>query len=143
MVAQKSIFVRHPSGFFCPDKEKEVVCIEKHLKQRVLSYLRNYHGISTHTIYNDLHGFIKHQDRHGDTHTHFYRGMACQNRADKAASLDDKEREYQNAIRHYTKVIELDPGNAEAYHNRGSIHSTIKEFPEAMQDFNKAIELNP
>ena len=143
VVAQKSIFVRPRRGFFCPDKEKEVVCIEKHLKQRVLSYLRNYHGISTHTIYNDLHGFIKHQDRHGDIYTHFYRGMACQNRADQATSPNDKNREYQNAIGHYTKVIELNSGNVEAYYNRGSIHSIREEFPEAMQDFNKAIESNP
>ena len=143
VVAQKSIFVRPRRGFFCPDKEKEVVCIEKHLKQKVLSYLRNYHGISTHTIYNDLHGFIKHQDRHGDTYTYFYRGMACQNRADKATSPDDTDREYQNAIRHYTKVIELNSGNVEAYYNRGSIHSIRKEFPAAIQDFNKVIELNP
>ena len=142
VVAQKSIFVRPPRGFFCPDKEKEVVCIKKHLKQRVLSYLRNYHGISTHTIYNDLHGFIKHQDRHGDTYTHFYRGMACQNRADQATSPDDKNREYQNAIGHYTKVIGLNPEHAEAYYSRGSIYSKRKEFPKAMQDFNKAIGLN-
>ena len=143
VVAQKSIFVRPPRGFFCPDKKKEVVCIEKHLKQRVLSYLRNYHGISTHTIYNDLHGFIKHQDRHGDTHTHFYRGMACQNRADKATSPDDTEREYQDAIRHYTKVIELDLGNIEAYYNRGNAYLNINKIPEAIQDFSEIITLDP
>ena len=143
VVAQKSIFVRPRRGFFCPDKEKEVVCIEKHLKQRVLSYLRNYHGISTHTIYNDLHGFIKHQDRHGDTYTHFYRGMACQNRADKATSPDDKKREYQEAIRHYTKVIELDRDNVKAYYNRGEAHLNINKIPEAIQDFSKIITLDP
>ena len=142
VIAQKSIFVRPPDGFFCPDKEK-VVYIEKYLKQRVLSYLRNYHGISTHTIYNDLHGFIKHQDRHGDTYTHFYRGMACQNRADKATSDDEKAREYQDAIRHYNKVIELNPGYVEAYYNRGEVHLNIKNFPAAIQDFNKSITLDP
>ena len=143
VVAQKSIFVRPRCGFFCPDKEKEVVYIEKHLKQRVLSYLRNYHGISTHTIYNDLHGFIKHQDRHGDIYTHFYRGMACQNRADKALSPDEKEREYQNAIVHYTRVIELNPGNVEAYYNRGKVHLKINKIPEAIQDFSEIITLDP
>ena len=143
VVAQKSIFVRPRRGFFCPDKEKEVVCIEKHLKQRVLSYLRNYHGISTHTIYNDLHGFIKHQDRHGDIHTHFYRGMACQNRADQATSPNDKNREYQNAIGHYTKVIELNPGNVEAYYNRGEAHLNVNKIPEAIQDFSEIITLDP
>ena len=143
VVAQKSIFVRPPRGFLCPDTEKEVVCIEKDLKQEMLSYLQNYHGISTHTIYNDLHGFIKHQDRHGDIYTHFYRGIACQNRADKATSPDDKQQEYQNAIGHYTKVIELNPDNVEAHYNRGKAHVNINEFPEAIQDFSEIITLDP
>ena len=143
VVAQKSIFVRPQRGFFCPDKEKEVVCIEKHLKQTVLSYLRNYHGISTHTIYNDLHGFIKHQDRHGNTHTHFYRGMACQKRAAEATSFDEIAHEYQNAIRHYTKVIELNPGYVEAYYNRGEVYLNIKEPSEAIRDFSEIIKMDP
>ena len=143
VVAQKSIFVRPPHGFFYPDKEKEVVRIEKHLKQEMLSYLRNYHGISTQTIYNDLHGFIKHQDRHGDAYTYFYRGMARQNRADKATSPDNKQDEYRSAIDHYTKAMELNPEYAEAYYSRGSTYLKINEIPEAIQDFSKTIELNP
>lgn len=143
VVAQKSIFVRPPRGFFCPDKEKEVVCIEKHLKQRVLSYLRNYHGISIHTIYNDLHGFIKHQNRHGNIHTLFYRGMAGQNRAAKATSPDEKTREYQDAIRHYTEVIKLNAGHVKAYYNRGKAYLNIKEPYGAIPDFNKVVTLDP
>ena len=143
VVAQKSIFVRPPLGFFNPDKEKEVVRIEKHLKQEMLSYLRNYHGISTQTIYNDLHGFIKHQDRHGNAYTHFYRGMACQNRADKATSPDDKKHEYKSAIDHYTKAIGLNPEYIEAYYSRGSTYFNTDEILEAIQDFSKTIELNP
>ena len=143
VVAQKSIFIRPPLGFFNPDKEKEVVRIEKHLKQEMLSYLRNYHGISTQTIYNDLHGFIKHQDRHGDAYTHFYRGMACQNRADKATSPDNKQNEYKNAIDCYTKAIELNPEYTEVYYSRGKAYDAKGDIDEAIQDYNKAIELNP
>ena len=142
VVAQKSIFVRPPHGFFYPDEE-EIVHIEKDLKPDVLSYLRNYHGISTYTIYNDLHGFIRHQDRHGAAHTHFYRGLACQNRADSAKDPTEKQDLYCKAIESYTKVIELDSGNVKAYYSRGSIYSLRKEFPEAIPDFNKVIELNP
>ena len=132
VVAQKSIFVRPRCGFFCPDKEKEVVCVEKHLKQRVLSYLQDYHGISIHTIYNDLHGFITHQDRHGAAYTHFYRGLAC-----------EKKNEYESAIDNYNKVIKLDPVHVEAYYHRGIAHYHIDEIPEAIQSFSKVIELNP
>ena len=132
VVAQKSIFVRPPPGFFYPDEETDIVCIKKDLKQEVLSYLRNYHGISTYTIYNDLHGFITHQDRHGAVHTHFYRGLACQNR-----------NEYESAIDNYNRVTKLDPGHVGAYYHRGIAYYYIDEFPEAIQDFNQAIELNP
>ena len=143
VVAQKSIFVRPPHGFFSPDEETEVVRIEKDLKQEVLSYLRNYHGISIYTIYNDLHGFITHQDMHGAAYTHFYRGMACQNKADKATSPDNKQNEYKSAIDHYTKAIELNPEYTEAYCSRGIVHFIRDEFPKAIQDYNQAIELNP
>ena len=143
VVAQKSIFVRPPHGFFYPDEEKEVVRIEKYLKQEVLSYLRNYHGISTYTIYNDLQGFIKHQDRHGAAYTHFYRGLACQNRADSAEDPAEKQDLYHKAIESYTKVIELDSGNVEAHYNRGKAYLNINKIPEAMQDFSETITLDP
>ena len=142
VVAQKSIFVRPPHGFFYPDTEKEVVRIEKHLKQEMLSYLRNYHGISTQTIYNDLHGFIKYQDRHGDAYTYFYRGMARQNRADKARSPDNKQDEYRSAIDHYTKAVELNPEYAEAYNQRGNAYTGAGDFDQAIADYTQAIDLN-
>ena len=143
VIAQKSIFVRPPHGFFCPDEKKEVVCIEKDLKQDVLSYLRNYHGISTYTIYNDLQGFITHQDRHGAAYTRFYRGLACQNRADSAKDHAEKQDLYREAIEHYTNAIKSNPEYVDAYYSRGNIYLKIDKFPEAIQDYNQAIALDP
>ena len=60
---QKSIFVRPPKGFIEPEQCK-VINIPKCLKQPMLDHLEKYHGISTKTIYNDLHGFIKVQHLH-------------------------------------------------------------------------------
>ncbi len=34
----------------------------------MLDYLQNQHGISTHTVYNDLHGFIRNQGIHKETY---------------------------------------------------------------------------
>ena len=57
---QKSIFVRPPKGFIEPEQYKDkVINIPKSLKLPMLGHLEKYHGISTKTIYNDLHGFIK------------------------------------------------------------------------------------
>ena len=143
VIAQKSIFVRPPHGFFCPDEEKEVVRIEKDLKQDVLSYLRNYHGISTYTIYNDLQGFITHQDRHGAAYTCFYRGLACQNHADSAKDHAEKQDLYRKAIEHYTNAIKSNPEYVDAYYSRGNIYLKIDKFPEAIENYNQAIALDP
>ena len=143
VIAQKSIFVRPPHGFFCPDEEKEVVRIEKDLKQDVLSYLRNYHGISTYTIYNDLQGFITHQDRHGAAYTRYYRGRACENRGDSERDPAEKRKYYDEAIEHYTNAIKSNPEYADAYHSRGNIYLKIDKIPEAIQDYDQAIVLDP
>ena len=72
VIAQKSVFVQPPKGFVEPD---DVITINKDLKQLILSHLRKYHGISTETIYNDLHGFIKNQGIHQSAYTEFYTGL--------------------------------------------------------------------
>ena len=42
-----------------------------------------------------------------------------------------------------TKAIELNPQHADAYNNRGNAKYSLKEYKEAIKDFNQAIELNP
>ena len=73
VIAQKSVFVQPPKGFVEPDAE---IDIPKNLKQPILDHLRKYHGISTETIYNDLHGFIKNQGIHQSAYTAFYTARA-------------------------------------------------------------------
>ncbi len=73
VIAQKSVFVQPPRGFVEPDAE---INIPKDLKQPLLNHLRKYHGISTETIYNDLHGFIKNQGIHQSAYTEFHTARA-------------------------------------------------------------------
>ena len=63
IIAQKSIFVRPPKGFIEPEQFAEVN-IPELLKGPMLDYLQKQHGISTQTVYNDLHGFIRNKDTH-------------------------------------------------------------------------------
>ena len=81
VISQKSIFVRPPKGFIEPEHLK-VIDFAKHLKEPILHHLKKYHGISTETIYNDLHGFIKNQGIHQTAYIEFYRGIAYQQRGD-------------------------------------------------------------
>ena len=131
VIAQKSVFVRPPRGFIEP-QEDDIVIIPANRKQLILQHLRKFHGLSTETIYNDLHGFIRNQDLHGDSYTHFYKGLVCASR-----------KEYEEAIKHYTKAIQLKPFFWEAYNNRGNAYNKKGEVDRAIQDFDIAIQLKP
>lgn len=72
IIAQKSIFVRPPKGFIEP-KQYKVIDIPQLLKVPMLDHLQTQHGISTQTVYNDLHGFIRNQSIHQRTYIEFYK----------------------------------------------------------------------
>ena len=63
IIAQKSVFVRPPNGYLDP-KQYNVIDIPGSLKEPMLDHLQKHHGISTQTVYNDLHGYIRNQDTH-------------------------------------------------------------------------------
>ena len=129
VIAQKRIFVRPPQGFVEPN---DTILIPHGLKQSALDYLRSFHGISSETIYNDLHGFIKVQDIHESAYTKFYEG--------RTFHIEGK---YQQAIDHYTQAIELDSHLTAAYNNRGNTFYHSGQMALAIQDYDKALELDP
>jgi tetratricopeptide (TPR) repeat protein len=59
----------------------------------------------------------------------------------KADCLDNKNHELR--IKGCTAIIQLNPKDAIAYHNRGEAYSLKGEVDRAISDFNKAIELTP
>ena len=71
IIAQKSIFVRPPKGFIEPE-HFTVIDILGLLKEPMLNHLQNQHDISTKTVYNDLHGFIRDQSSHQKTAIEIY-----------------------------------------------------------------------
>ena len=54
----------------------------------------------------------------------------------------DKE-DYQGAIDDYSKIIELDPKNVDAWTQRGDTKFSLKNYHGAIDDCAKAIELDP
>ncbi len=142
VIVQKSVFIRPPRGFIEPHKS-DIVTIPANLKEPLLQHLRNYHGIFTEAIYNDIHGFIRNQNIHGDAYTHFYRGFACGNRGDSAPTPEAKQQQYEEAIKHYTEAITLKPDLDDAYNNRGNAYYKKEELDNAIRDYNTAIKLNP
>ena len=61
IVSQRSVFVRPRRGFIVPDASQETVLVPRDLKGSILMFLERFHGISKTTVYNDIHGFIRHQ----------------------------------------------------------------------------------
>jgi type IV pilus biogenesis/stability protein PilW len=53
------------------------------------------------------------------------------------------QQDYSKAIQAYQKVIELDPGYAEAYNNLGIIYQEAGDLDRALASYQKAIEINP
>lgn len=140
IIVQKSVFLQPPKGFIIPD---EVITIPTNLKLPMLEYLRKSHGISTETIYNDLHGFIRNWGIHKSAYTQFHRGKTCRKRADSVQNWDEKLKWYERAIVHYTEALELKPDFPEGYNNRGSVYADAGDFDRAIRDHTVAIKLKP
>ena len=130
IIGQKSIFIRPYKGFIEPDPE-DVVYIQRNLKIPMLEYLRKYHNISTKTIYNDLHGFIRTQNIHHRANEEFYSALIC-----------GKQHKDERAIDHYTNALEMNPQMDSAYYNRGLAYARIGEFDKAIEDYNIVINRN-
>ena len=45
-----------------PDTSEETVVVPGGLKASILTFLERFHGISERSVYNDIHGYIRHQD---------------------------------------------------------------------------------
>ncbi len=131
VLAQKSVFVQPPTGHI-EESEMTVVDVPHWLKQPILEYLRTRHGISSETIYNDLHGFIRFQDLHQSAYAAFFVGATHNNKG-----------ELREAIESLTKSIELNPQLSESYNNRGIAYARLPDVERAINDFTKALELDP
>jgi tetratricopeptide (TPR) repeat protein len=67
-----------------------------------------------------------------DAQSAYHRGVA-------AAS----QKNYDGAIREFSKAIELDPNYADAYTNRGIAYAGKSDYDRAIADYNQAIWLDP
>lgn len=50
--------------------------------------------------------------------------------------------QYKEAIKDFTRVIEIDPDNANAYFNRGCCYDSVGELDLAISDYSVALELD-
>ena len=141
VVAQKSIFVQPRYGYieygdYC------VIGIPRDIKALMLDYLRRYHGIFARKIYNDLHGYIKHQQIHRDAYIHFGHGSFARVKEFMAIG-DEATNHLSEAITHFSKAISQHRDFVEAYHSRGQAYRWQGDYPSAINDFTMVIQLDP
>ena len=139
---QKSIFARPPKGFIEIEPD-DAINIPKDLKQPISDYLKKYHDISTKTIYNDLHGFIRNQGIHEGAYARLYKGFTGQKRGDQATTSEEKQQEYEKSIEYYTQAIRLNPNHAPTYYNCGNAHSNLGDYNSAIGNYTHAIAIKP
>lgn len=140
--------------------------VPNHLKQPILEYLHRHHGISTETIYNDLYGFIQHQDVHQPAYFELYTGITLANKEQYDVAIERYNNalalyprmatayshrgdafydrgEYDSAIADYEQALSFDPQNDAVYHNLGLAYAGKGDHREAIQFYDQALELNP
>ena len=145
VTAQKSVFVQPPKGFIDPN-DVITISLPAGLKQWILIHLRKFQDISTQTIYNDLHGFIRHSDLRSseDALLPLVRAKLTMERTPaETLTADERQSQFQKMIAAYTTTIQYSPYNASTYVEQGNCYLKIQEFDRAIETFSKAILLNP
>jgi protein O-mannosyl-transferase len=59
------------------------------------------------------------------------------------ANLKKDKGDINGALRDYNETVRLDPENADAFNNRGSLNGMLENYEQALNDFNRAIKLDP
>ena len=140
VIAQKSVFLYPPEGFIEVFEDKKVK-IPSVLKETFLKYLEKHHGISTETIYNDIHGFIRYQDIHQNAYVQFYIGLTFQYRGYNADTQEKRKEGFKKAIDHYSDAIKEMPDIAVAYANRAECWLHLENWEKTRRDYNTAINM--
>ena len=114
IVSQRSVFVRPRRGFIVPDASQETVLVPSDLKGSILMFLERFHGISKTTVYNDIHGFIRHQAPSRSRYAHTFRESLSRPRPDPRRFLAP----YLNGRWISAHLVRI----RHAYHQRGMMY---------------------
>ena len=140
----KRNFVRPPKGFIDPD-DIIIISIPANLKQWILIHLRKFQDISTQTIYNDLHGFIRHRDLRTSHEALFPLVVAniIMENMTESQTAEERQNQIQEAIELYTIRIQYSPYDVTTYMSQGKCYKKIGNFDLAIETFSKVILLKP
>jgi tetratricopeptide (TPR) repeat protein len=131
IIAQQSIFLFGDSHF---DADAECIILKIN-KQDILTALQHGFGITEAMLFPDFAGLARLRSE-GRPYTELgaseYRVLA---------SGEFQRGEYELAIAHYDKVINLDPDDAHTYYHRGLVYISQGQRELAIADYDAAISL--
>ena len=145
VIAQKSIFAQPPNGYV-DSKDISIIPVAANLKQWVLIHLRKFQDISTQSIYNDLHGFIRHRNLRSSREAIYpliFAERALENAEEKNQTIEERENQLRSAIKDFNTAIQYSPYDATIYVKQGRCYVEIQEFDLAIETLSKAISLTP
>ena len=129
--AQKSLFVVSNKGYI-RDDDITVYKIPSELKAGILRHLQNVYGIEPHTVYNDISGFIRDQDRFPDFKADILAGQKyfCAGNYDKAITF------FSKALQNPTVIFLSREGTVypNVYLQRGIANYYVENLNAALRD---------
>ena len=125
--AQRGLVVYCPEGYIKEDKYKKVEIVSQD-KLLMLEYLRKYHGIDYQTIFYDIHGYIELTKYRHTLLREYY------------IAVDRMK--YEDAEKKISELINMS-GIYWEYNERGVLYADMGDYPKAMENFDRAIKLNP
>ena len=145
VTAQKSIFTQPQNGFIDPN-DFDTVPVPADLKQWILIHLLKFQDISIQSIYNDLHGFIRHKKLRYSREVNLPLAIAEINLeyiANKNPPAEDEEQKgaWRDMIAGYTKRLEYSPYEVRFYVEQGKYYYDLREFDCIIEACSKAILL--
>ena len=140
-VFQKSRFVETDNGVI-EIEEVDTIIIPKSLKKQLRCYLEAYHGISANNIYGDIHGFIQGLDIYPAVYRELYDGQMYESAGDSQEDRNAKEDFYEKAIPYYERASQKEKVSFEGYFRLGRVHAKRENFDAAIQNYEKAIEVD-
>ena len=142
--AQSSIFAQPPDGFIDPD-DVISICIPKNIKQWLLIHLRMIVDISIQTIYNDLHGYIRHKhlpDKRKAMELLWMEEFFMERPPDESITPEVRRNQVKRAIKALTEIIQYSPYEASNYVKQGEYYFVMCKFDDAINAASKAITLD-
>ncbi len=145
VMAQKSIFTQPHKGYIDLN-DLITVNVPANLKQWILIYLRNFQDISTQSIYNDLHGFIKNEEIRYSPEAMLPLVLAkkeLKRIQDNDITVEKEQNAYQQRIEGFTQRLQYAPYEVKLYVDQGKCYLELNELDCAIEAYSKAILLQP